>query len=268
MNNIVDMSKVLKLQKELKAPKSAINTFGNFNYRNLESILEAAKPLLFKHGLILHISDDLVMVGDRYYIKATARLLDTDSGDTYISSCGWARESLNKKGFDESQITGSASSYARKIAVGSLLLIDDTKDADDLNKSEDYTQPEDKQPLTPEQSAALSDRLRYTNTDIKNLQKAMKVDAINQSNYDLATYKLNEKAELQVALGEVDGTAAVIIEALAVGSDSTVLEAWNELTEEEQNTIWTAKTKGGFFTQEEKIEIRRITAQQNKGEKT
>lgn len=119
--------KLIKVQKELKAPKSNYNKFGNFYYRSAEDILEAVKPLNAKYGLVLTLKDEPVLVGERYYIKATARITD---GDESHEVTAYARESQAKKGMDDSQITGTASSYARKYALNGLFLIDDTKDAD------------------------------------------------------------------------------------------------------------------------------------------
>lgn len=115
-----------KIQAELKAPKGQFNSFGKYKYRSCEDILEAVKPLLAKHGGIITITDELVFKGDRYYIKATA----TYHGEPSLSVSGYAREPETKKGMDDSQITGTASSYARKYALNGLLLIDDSKDAD------------------------------------------------------------------------------------------------------------------------------------------
>ena len=114
-----------KIQKELKAPKSQFNSFGKYHYRNCEDILEAVKPLLGED--ILTLTDEIVQVGDRYYVKATATLHE-GANDVIVSA--YAREALDKKGMDEAQITGAASSYARKYALNGLFLIDDTKDAD------------------------------------------------------------------------------------------------------------------------------------------
>ena len=121
--------KLIKVQSDLKAPKSKYNSFGKYNYRSLEDILEGAKPLLKKHGATLVIADSMEQVGDRYYLKATATFIDTDNGES-VSNSALARESADKKGMDDSQITGTASSYARKYALNGLFLIDDTKDAD------------------------------------------------------------------------------------------------------------------------------------------
>ena len=121
--------KLLAVQNELKAPKDKRNTFGGYNYRSCEGILEAVKPLLQAQGLMLTIKDEVVNIGDRYYVKATV-LLDDISSNGEIAVTALAREEEAKKGMDASQITGTASSYARKYALNGLFLIDDTKDAD------------------------------------------------------------------------------------------------------------------------------------------
>lgn len=119
------VSKLSDIQKNLKAPKSQYNEFGKYRYRNCEDILEAVKPML--NGLVLTITDDIKQVSDRFYIVATASLTD---GENTITNQALARESAVKKGMDESQITGTASSYARKYALNGLFCIDDNKDAD------------------------------------------------------------------------------------------------------------------------------------------
>ena len=124
--------KVVAVQSELKAPKGQYNSFGKYNYRSCEDILEGVKPLLNKYGLYLTIDDAVELIGDRYYIKATATLFD---GDNCISTSAYARESLDKKGMDSSQVTGATSSYARKYALNGLLCIDDTKDADSVESN-------------------------------------------------------------------------------------------------------------------------------------
>ena len=121
--------KLLNIQQELKAPKGQYNSFGKYKYRSCEDILEAVKPILAKYKTVLSISDEVLMVGDRFYIKATATLSDAESDET-ISNTALAREEVEKKGQDASQITGTASSYARKYCLNGLFLIDDTKDAD------------------------------------------------------------------------------------------------------------------------------------------
>lgn len=127
MSELNLVQKLINVQKDLKAPKNQHNSFGKYNYRSAEDILEAVKPLNAEQGLLLTLTDEPILTGDRYYIKATATI--TDGNDTH-SVTAYARESLNKKGMDDSQITGTASSYARKYALNGLYLIDDTKDAD------------------------------------------------------------------------------------------------------------------------------------------
>ena len=129
MNDLTN--KLATIQQKLKAPKGQVNTFGKYKYRSCEDILESVKPLL--GDLVLTISDDIVEVGGRVYVKATASL---SSGSGNVSTTAFARESETKKGMDDSQITGSASSYARKYALNGLFCIDDTKDADATNEHE------------------------------------------------------------------------------------------------------------------------------------
>ena len=119
--------KILAVQAELKAPKDKYNSFGKYSYRSAEGILEAVKPLLVGQGILLCLTDDVVAVGERIYVKATASITD---GEEVIAVTAYAREDEIKKGMDGSQITGTASSYARKYALNGLFLIDDTKDAD------------------------------------------------------------------------------------------------------------------------------------------
>ena len=129
--------KLVKIQAELKAPKNQVNSFGKYKYRSAEDIIEAVKPILFKHQTALLISDEIVQVADRVYVKATAMLIDETNEELPIKVYGWAREEEVKKGMDAAQITGSASSYARKYALNGLFAIDDTKDADSTNEHKD-----------------------------------------------------------------------------------------------------------------------------------
>lgn len=126
------MKELVKIQTELKANKDLFNSFGGYGYRSAESILEAVKPLLKETGCTITISDDIVMVGDRIYVKATATIKN-GAGDTE-NAVSFAREALTKKGMDDSQVTGAASSYARKYALCGLLAIDDRRDADAVGK--------------------------------------------------------------------------------------------------------------------------------------
>ena len=120
---------LMAVQAELKAPKGQHNSFGKYDYRSAEDIIEAVKPLLKENGLFLNMSDDIVLIGDRYYIKATVKVVDIVTGES-VQTSALAREAAQKKGMDESQVTGTASSYARKYALNGLFAIDDTKDAD------------------------------------------------------------------------------------------------------------------------------------------
>ena len=136
------LKRVGMAQSELKAPKNQYNSFGKYNYRSCEDILEAAKPINKKHGLVLLLTDKPICIGQRYYIEATARLYDIES-EQFIEATASAREADTKKGMDDSQVTGTASSYARKYALNGLYNIDDTKDADtDAYKKQTTAAPE------------------------------------------------------------------------------------------------------------------------------
>lgn len=122
-------NKLLEIQQELKVPKGQYNSFSNFYYRSCEDILDAAKPILAKHGCVLMLRDTLTQVGSRVYVQVTATLYDTESGEQTQNTAS-AREDETKKGMDGAQITGAASSYARKYCLNGLFCLDDNKDAD------------------------------------------------------------------------------------------------------------------------------------------
>ena len=124
--------KLIAIQSELKAPKSQYNSFGKYSYRNCEDILEALKPLLKEHKSTVYISDEIVTVLERFYIKATVTFIDAETGES-ITNTAYAREEESKKGMDGSQVTGASSSYARKYALNGMFAIDDTKDSDFTN---------------------------------------------------------------------------------------------------------------------------------------
>ena len=132
------MKELIAIQSELKAPKSQFNKFGGYKYRKAEDILEAVKPLLNKQKCTLTITDDIVMVGNRIYFKATATIKN-EKGE-FETTTGWAREEETKKGMDGSQITGAASSYARKYALNGLFAIDDNQDSDTTNDGQQHPQ--------------------------------------------------------------------------------------------------------------------------------
>ena len=134
----------MNIQVELKAPKNLYNSFGKYKYRNAEGIQESVKPLLEKYKVSLTLTDEVICVLDRVYVKAIATLLDTES-EEQISATAYAREASDKKGMDDAQVTGATSSYARKYALNGLFLLDDTKDVD----SEEYQAQKNKAPATP-----------------------------------------------------------------------------------------------------------------------
>ena len=134
--------KLMTIQQELKAPKNQFNKFGKYNYRSLEDIMEGVKPLLAKTKTTLVLSDKVQSKGDRVYIEVEAVLSDTESnGDSFIKATACAREALTQKGMQDSQLTGSTSSYARKYCLNGLFCIDDTKDADTQEPPKAKTQP-------------------------------------------------------------------------------------------------------------------------------
>lgn len=164
--------KLMNIQQELKAPKGQYNDFGKYAYRSCEDILEAVKPLLKKEKVVLTISDELQYIGNRYYIKATATLIDTESEAT-ISNSAYAREEETKKGMDGSQITGASSSYARKYALNGLFGIDDNKDSDTTN-IQSKEEKEDKK-ISPKQMELIQKYYQGENLikllEVNNLEK-------------------------------------------------------------------------------------------------
>lgn len=191
-------TKLMNVQNELKVPKNNKNTFGNYKFRNAEDILEALKPLLKKHNVTVIITDDVVMVGDRYYIKATVKFIDTETGEM-IETSALAREEETKKGFDASQITGSTSSYARKYALNGLFAIDDTKDSDTTNKH-----LKDEPTLSDAQIKRLytiSNKAGYSADKVKNMVKQKynkEIKQMNRSEYDNVTEGLQRIADARV----------------------------------------------------------------------
>jgi len=165
--------KLLNIQNELKCNKNQYNKFGGYKYRSCEDILEAVKPICKKYGAVLVLSDTLVNIGERYYIQATARLTNIEtnkeSEDSCISNTAYAREEESKKGMDGSQITGTASSYARKYALNGLFNIDDTKDADTDEFTKQTQQEEQK--ITKTQAEALEMSIKNNMLDINGTDK-------------------------------------------------------------------------------------------------
>lgn len=210
--------KLSKIQEELKAPKGQYNSFGKYKYRSCEDILEAVKPLLVKNKLSLQLYDELIVIGEstpttyeetyydkdlkrensrivvtgnqRYYIKATARLLDIEDNST-MENTAYAREDETKKGMDGSQITGTASSYARKYALNGLFLIDDTKDADtDEYHNQNNEQEVKIKKITKEQIKKLGELV----DDIPAMLNYFKIDKIENMPYDLAQQTIERKS--------------------------------------------------------------------------
>lgn len=168
---------IISIQNELKAPKGQFNSFGRYKYRSCEDILEAVKPLLHKYSCSLNISDEVVMVGDRFYVKSTATLRK-DTGEVISSSVAFTREDEAKKGMDGAQVTGAASSYARKYALNGLFCIDDTKDAD-TDEYAKNTKPE-KEPAEKDKICnlyiQLVKKVTESNIEIDALMKYLKAN--------------------------------------------------------------------------------------------
>ena len=168
------IEKLLNIQQELKAPKNQRNNFGGYNYRSCEDILEATKPLLKKYGCTLTVGDELVQVGERYYIRAEAKLTDIEDNLTYTNTA-YAREEETKKGMDAAQITGTASSYARKYALNGLFCIDDTKDPDtDEHAKVTGAEPKEEKKATKKQIEVLTKTVK----DIPAMLKYYNVEKI------------------------------------------------------------------------------------------
>ncbi len=168
--------KLAAVQAALKCGKSQYNSFGKYKYRSCEDIVESVKPLLKQHGLLLTISDDIVLIGDRFYVKATAEVIDTKEGGI-VTVSAFAREEESKKGMDGSQVTGASSSYARKYALNGIFAIDDTKDSDSTNTHGQEQQeapkqeaPKQEKGKTPRQM--LIARLNELNIDVNAYAKA------------------------------------------------------------------------------------------------
>jgi hypothetical protein len=185
--------KLNKIQSELKAPKNQRNNFGNYNYRSCEDILEALKPLLSEVKAVLIIKDKIELIGNRYYVKATATLQDCESKEN-IKATARARETENKKGMDESQITGASSSYARKYALNGLFLIDDTKDADTMDNTKKEVKKETKEDkfvkdLNQDLINDITKKVKELNPDIK--KEEFKSFIKEKTSEDFETKNLN-----------------------------------------------------------------------------
>ncbi len=195
--------KLIKIQQELKAPKNQYNSFGGYDYRSCEDILEAVKPLLAREKLLLTINDKIVKIGERYYVRATASLRDEEKN--CIKSIAYAREEETKKGMDGSQITGASSSYARKYALNGLFLIDDSKDSDTTNRGEE----------------------KQEKSDVKLKASSSNPISAKQRGYIYSLYKEKNGEEMPEEQKEK-------IRKLSAKQASELIEKWKEKTKDEQ----------------------------------
>lgn len=197
-------TKLSHIQNELKAPKNQFNKFGNYKYRSCEDILEALKPLCAKYKATLIIYDEIVMIGDRYYVKAMAKLYDQETTE-YIEAYAFARESQSKKGMDDSQVTGATSSYARKYALNGLFNIDDTKDFDtnevhqQSNQKQGNTQPKQQPQQQGIEQANLMANIDNCLKELKELgvdiNSKGSIDFINKYNNNLHDINIMTESE-------------------------------------------------------------------------
>lgn len=187
------LTKLSSVQQNLKAPKGQRNSFGNYNYRSAEDILEAVKPLLFEAGIVMTISDSIVNHGDRYYVEATVTVQNaTDS----LQATGMAREAEDKKGMDAAQITGAASSYARKYALNGMFDIDDTKDADSNEHREQVKNTPTAAPKAPQATPAPK-TVKYQSLDPSGTGQTRTVIALEGDELKRAKKAINEALEAQ-----------------------------------------------------------------------
>ena len=194
-------TKLLNVQSELKAPKSQYNSFGKYKYRSCEDILEALKPILNKNKATVIISDDILFVEGRHYIKATVKFIDTENGEM-VENSALAREDEVKKGMDSSQITGSVSSYARKYALNGMFAIDDTKDSDSTNTHGAEPDKPESTKLSAKQVGrllAIGLKAGIKEPDIKKVIKSEfgkdKIEDLNKDQYDAVCSRLEAKTK-------------------------------------------------------------------------
>lgn len=193
--------KIVNIQNELKVTKDLVNEYGKFNYRSAEMIYEGVKPLCKKYGCALFISDNIELIGDRYYIRATATLTDTTTG-AYVHASAMAREAEAQKGMNDAQISGSASSYARKYALGGLFLLDDNKDADheDFSNKGDTPKKSAKKPVeVPDNPITAEDlkEMQRLDIDIDKLADYLKKSVDKLSHDDAVKAIRTKKAHME-----------------------------------------------------------------------
>lgn len=223
--------RLLNIQQELKAPKKQYNSYGNYNYRTTEDILEAVKPLLKANNCILTIEDELVNIGARYYIKAVATVATVENTRDCYSNVGYAREPESKKGMDESQITGACSSYARKYALNGLFCIDDVKDADTTNISGNTAKTAKK---VNSKQIALINQLVQDKAGMLKYYHVKRVEDLTEAQADgliKAKQKQNKPKPLGIIGITAEGNETLI--KLCYGMD-TATKAMAELTAEEK----------------------------------
>ena len=192
--------KLLQVQSKLNAPKNRYNKFGEFNYRSLEDILEAVKPLLVEVKAYIKLTDMIQMVGDRYYVNATAWFVDCENEGEMISADAYAREPLEKTKMDAAQVTGTASSYARKYALNALLLIDDVKDpdTDEYKKEQDAKAEKTKKPVPPKKTEPADDLDKFvTDAQLKTLERLNERAGVTAEKF-CKIYKIALMSELPV----------------------------------------------------------------------
>lgn len=187
--------KLANAQNTLKAPKGQYNKFGKYKYRSAEDILEAVKPVNQENGLLLTISDEIEVIGDHYYIKAILELINVENTNEKITKTAYARESLSKKGMDESQISGTASSYARKYALNGLYLIDDTKDAD----TDEYRQQQKAQPKQQKAQPNHDNQLAQSiNNGYELLEKEFDMSRVQSNNALKSEFNVDDLAKVNM----------------------------------------------------------------------
>lgn len=183
-------AKLNSIQLNLIAPKNQYNSFGKYNYRSCEDILEGLKPCLQETNTAVTVNDEIVQIGDRYYVKATATLFDCETGES-VSNTAYAREEESKKGMDASQVTGSTSSYARKYALNGLFCIDDVKDAD----TRDNRQEEAKKQQKDEAETKEIENMKISKIKADVLHKKCADEGVDEAKI-LSLYKVSAFSEL------------------------------------------------------------------------
>lgn len=206
--------KLTKVQEELKAPKGQYNSFGKYNYRSCEDILEALKPILAKYGLFLMLSDTMEHIGDRYYIRATCTISD---GETHITNCAFAREEESKKGMDGAQVTGTSSSYARKYALNGLFLINDTKDPDTDEYQKQTRENANKQTSRPGAGSGKADKL-VTESQLSRLYAIGGSKGYSKADIDKSIHKKGKNSAKELTMAEYDELIAGIENAPVKGA--------------------------------------------------